>query len=150
LRRIFDLLAARAGLVLSAGALGASMTSQFYVFVGFLVLALTAALIWRRTATKVVDWELFVAFIRRDFPPDHRDDAQEIAAGLAELVGIEIKQLWSEHTLKQIAGWAHDLFSVRVEDFVDLFSVEYGVACDGNTTFRTIVEKVVENQKKST
>src|SRR5439155_22632779 len=102
--------------------LGASMTAQFYVFVGFLILALTAAL-WRRTATKAVDWELFVAFIRRDFPPDHRDAAQEIAAGLAELVGIEIKQLRPEHTLKQIAGWAHDLFSVRVEDFADLISV---------------------------
>src|SRR5688500_5339113 len=102
------------------------MTPQFYVFVGFLILALTAALIWRRTGTKAVDWELVVAFIRRDFPPDQRDAAQEIAAGLAELVGIEIKQLRPEHTLKQIVGWAHDLFSVRVEDFADLISVEYG------------------------
>jgi hypothetical protein len=131
-------------------ALGASMAPQFYVFAGFFILALTAALIWRRTATKAVDWELVVAFIRRDFPPDQRDAAQEIAAVLAELVGFEIKQLRPEHTLKQIAGWTHYLFSVRVEDFADLISVEYGVACDGNTTFRTIVERVVENQRKST
>ena len=126
------------------------MTSQFCVFVGFLILALTAAVIWRRTGTKAVDWELVVAFIRRDFPSDQRDTAQEIAAGLAELVGIEIKQLRPEHTLKQIAEWAHYFFSVHAEDLVTLFTVEYDVACDGNTTFQNIVEKVVENQKRGT
>jgi hypothetical protein len=126
------------------------MTPQFYVFVGFLVLALTAALIWRRTGTKAVDWELVVAFIRQDFPPDQRDAAQEIAAGLAELVGLEIKQLRPEHTLKQITEWTHNFLSVTVEDLSELFRVEFDIACDGNTTFRTIVEKVVENQKKGT
>jgi hypothetical protein len=54
---------------------------------------------------ETVDWELVVAFIRRDFPPDQRDAAREMAAVLAELVGIEIKQLRPEHTLKQIAEW---------------------------------------------
>ena len=127
--------------------LGATMTPQFYVFVGFLILALTGALIWRRTGTKPVDWELVVAFIRRDFPPDQRDVAQEIAAVLAELVGIEIKQLRPEHTVQQIAEWAHYLFSMRVEDLAMVFRAEYGVACDGNTTFRTLVEKIVETQK---
>ena len=126
------------------------MTPQFYIFVGFLILALTAALVWQRTCTKPVDWQLVVAFIRRDFPPDQRDAAQEIAAGLAELVGLEIKQLRPEHTLKQIAEWSHYFFSVSVEDLATLFRVEYRVACDGNTRFRTIVEKVVENQKKGT
>ena len=126
------------------------MTPQFYVFVGFLILALTAALMWRRAHAKPVDWELVVAFIRRDFPPDQRDAAQEIAAGLAELIGLEIKQLRPEHTLKQIAESTHHFFSVTVEDLMTLFRVEYGVACEGSTTFRTIVEKIVENQKKGT
>ncbi|HEY3138514.1 MAG TPA: hypothetical protein VGL29_20995 [Blastocatellia bacterium] len=126
------------------------MTPQFYVFVGFLILALTGALIWRRTGTKPVDWELVVAFIRRDFPPDQRDAAQEIAAVLAELVGIEIKQLRPEHTVQQIAEWAHYFFSIRVEDLAMVFRAEYGVTCDGNTTFRAVVEEVVENRKKRT
>src|SRR6266480_2346994 len=55
-----------------------------------------------------------------------------------------------EHTLNQIAEWTHYFFSVPVEDLATLFRVEYRVACDGNATFRTIVEKVVENQKKGT
>ena len=126
------------------------MTPQFYIFVGFLILALTAGLVWQRTCTRPVDWQLVVAFIRRDFPPDQRDAAQEIAAGLAELVGLEIKRLRPEHTLKQIAESTHYFFSIPVEDLVMLFRVEYGVACEDSTTFRTIVEKIVENQKKGT
>jgi hypothetical protein len=79
------------------------MTLQFCIFVGFFILALTAILVWRRTSAKLVDWELVVAFIRRDFPPYQWDVAQEIAAGLGELVGFEIKQLRPEHALKEIA-----------------------------------------------
>jgi len=126
------------------------MTLQFFIFVGFLILALTAVLLWRRTGAKVVDWELVVAFIRRDFPPDQRDVAQEIAAGLGELVGFEIKQLRPEHTLKQITEWGPYFFSVRVEDLAMMFQAEYGVACDDDITFRTVVERIVANQKKCT
>jgi len=125
------------------------MTPQFYIFLGFLLLALTAALMWRRTRTKLVDWELVVAFIRRDFPTHERDVAQETAAWLAELVGFGIKQLRPEHTLKQIAEWTRDFLSVPVEDLATVFRVEYGIACDGNTTFRALVEKIVETQKRA-
>ena len=101
-------------------------------------------------APRWLDWELVVAFIRQDFPPDQRDAAQEIAVGLAELGGLEIKQLRPEYILKQIAKWGHNFLSVTVEDLSELFRVEFGVASDGNTTFRSLVEKVVENQKKGT
>jgi hypothetical protein len=43
---------------------------------------------------------------RLDFPPEHRDVAQQIAAGLAEIVGMKIKQLKPQHNLSQIAEWA--------------------------------------------
>ena len=117
------------------------MTPQFYIFLAFLLLALTAALMWRRMRAKPVDWELVVAFIRRDFPPHERDVAQEIAAWLAELVGFGIKQLRPEHTLKQITEWTCDFLSVPVEDLATVFRVEYGIACDANTTFRALVER---------
>ena len=98
---------------LSGITLGATMALQFCIFVGFFILALTAVLMWRRTG-KLVDWELVVAFIRLDFPPDQRDAAQEMAAVLAELVDIEIKQLRPEHTPKQIAEW--ETFDLAITD----------------------------------
>ncbi|HEV8341969.1 MAG TPA: hypothetical protein VGR30_06330 [Candidatus Binatia bacterium] len=125
------------------------MTPQFYVYLGIALLLITGARILQRQRTKPVDWELVVAFIRRDFPPSHRDVAQEIAAMLAERVGFEIKQLRPEHTLNQIAEWAQDSLSVSAADLAELFVVEYGIECDANTAFRTLVEKVVEKQKKS-
>jgi hypothetical protein len=79
------------------------MALQFCIFVGFFILALTAVLMWRHTGKLLIGSLLL--FIRRDFPPDQRDAAREMAAVLAELVGIEIKQLRPEHTLKQIAEW---------------------------------------------
>ena len=65
-------------------------------------------------------------------------------------MGLEIKQLRPEHTLKQIAEWTHGFLSVPPEDLAMVFREEYGVACDRNTMFRTVVEKVVENQRKGT
>jgi hypothetical protein len=53
-----------------------------------------------RSSSKPVDWELYVAFIRREFPPAQRDIAQEVALRLAEIVGLEIKELHPDCTLK--------------------------------------------------
>jgi hypothetical protein len=125
------------------------MTPQFYVYLGIALLLITGAGIFQRQRTEPIDWELVVAFIRRDFPPSQRDVAQEIAATLAERVGFEIKQLRPEHTLNQIAEWADDSLSVSAAGLAELFVVEYGIECDANTAFRTLVEKVVEKQKKS-
>ena len=104
--------------------------------------------IWR-PLPKGIDWALEVAFIRLDFPPEQRGVAQQLAAGLAEIVGMKIKQLRPEHTLNQIAEWADDSLSISAADLAKLFVVEYGIECDANTAFRTLVEKVVEKQKKS-
>src|ERR1043165_6507960 len=59
-----------------------------------------------RAAPKGIDWALEVAFIRLDFPPAQRIIAQQLAAGLAEIVGMKIKQLKPEHNLSQIAECA--------------------------------------------
>ncbi len=120
------------------------MTPQFYLFLGALILLMTAGrIVWRQN-TKQVDWELIVAFIRLDFPPYQRDVAQKIAAGLAQIVGLKIKQLRPEHTLEQIAAWAENRISGT--HLVKLFYAAYSVKCDPDITFRTLVEKVVEKQ----
>ncbi len=89
------------------------------------------------------------AFIRREFPLHQRDIAQEIAGTLAEFVGLEIKRLRVDNTLKTIAQWQYDFLSISEKDLVAMFYVEYGVACDADTEFRTIVEKIVEKQRES-
>jgi len=93
-----------------------------------------------RSAPKGVDWALEVAFIRLDFPPAQRVIAQQLAAGLAEIVGMKIKQLKPEHNLTQIAEWADD--GIYAKDLITLFVVAFNVKCDANTTFRDLVEKV--------
>ena len=76
------------------------MAPQFYAYLGaLLALLLTGVRIVWRKGSKPDDWELLVAFIRLDFPPDQREVAQKIAVGLAEMVGLKIKRLWPEHTL---------------------------------------------------
>jgi hypothetical protein len=95
--------------------------------------------VWRRQ-NKPVDWALIVAFIRLDFPPHQREVAQKIAAGLAEIVGLKIRELRPEHTIKQIADWTKD--TVSVNDLMKVFNVAFNVRCDENTTFRDLVEMV--------
>jgi hypothetical protein len=122
------------------------MSPQFYGYLGLLFLLLTGVRVVWRKGPKTNDWELLVAFVRLDFPPQQRDIAQKIATGLAEIVGLKIKQLRPEHTLKQIADWADDRIHAR--DLITLFVVAFGVRCDANTTFRDLVEKITEKGKK--
>jgi len=99
--------------------------------------------VWR-PASKGIDWALEVAFIRLDFPPAQRIIAQQLAAGLAEIVGMKIKQLKPEHNLSQIAEWADD--GIYAKDLITLFVVAFNVKCDANTTFRDLVEKVASKK----
>ncbi len=78
------------------------------------------------------------------FQPPYRDIAQQIAAGLAEIVGIRIKQLKPEHNLSQIAEWAEE--GIYAKDLITLFVVAFNVKCDANTTFRDLVEKVARKK----
>jgi hypothetical protein len=98
-----------------------------------------------RAAPKGIDWALEVAFIRLDFPPEQRVIAQQLAAGLAEVVGMKIKQLKPEHNLSEIAAWAAN--QIHARDLITLFVVAFDVNCDELTTFRSLVEKVA--RKKS-
>jgi hypothetical protein len=66
--------------------------------------------------------------------------APQLAAGLAEIVGMKIKQLTPEHNLIDIAGWAQD--GIHAKDLITLFLVAFEVRCDEKTTFRNLVEKV--------
>jgi hypothetical protein len=117
------------------------MIPPFYLYLGALVLLMSLVrVVWRQRG-KPTDWALVVAFVRLDFPPDQRDLAQKIAVGLAEIVGMKIKQLRPEHTLKQIAAWSSD-DHIHAQDLTKIFRVAFGVACDDNTTFRTVVEAV--------
>jgi hypothetical protein len=116
-----------------------------YLIVAAILLLMMAGRVAFRPAPKGIDWALEVAFIRLDFPPEQRVIAQQLAAGLAEIVGIRIKQLKPEHNLTEIAAWAAN--QIHARDLITLFVVAFDVRCDQSTTFRGLVEKVA--QKKS-
>lgn len=117
-----------------------------YLLLAVILLVMTCGRMIFRSTPKGVDWALEVAFIRLEFPPDQRDIAQQLAAGLAEVVGIKIKQLKPEHNLSQIADWAED--KIYAKDLITLFVVAFNVKCDPNTTFRNLVEKVARKQSE--
>ena len=122
------------------------MPSQFYLFLGAVILLMALGrivVVWRR-GPKSLDWELVVAFIRLDFPAGQRDIAQKIAAGLAEIVGTKIKRLKPENQLEQIVGWAEN--PIQVSDLIKVLHAAYGIHCDAETTFRTLVAKVTESR----
>ena len=122
------------------------MIPQYYEYLGAVILLLTVGrILWRRSPTKV-DWELIVAFVRLEFPPDQRDIAQKIAAGLAEIVGVKIKQLKPENTLTEIVNCAEE--QIYTLDLIKVFNVAYGVTCKPETTFRLLVEKIADKQQQ--
>ena len=114
--------------------------ASFYLLIAAVLLLMTLRRVVFRAAPKGIDWALEVAFIRLDFPPPQRAVAQQLAAGLAEIVGMKIKQLKPEHNLSQIAEWADN--HIYAKDLITLFVVAFNVRCDANTTFRDLVEKV--------
>lgn len=115
-----------------------------YLLLAAILLVMTCGRVIFRSTPRGVDWALEVAFIRLEFPPDQRVVAQQLAAGLAEIVGMRIKQLKPEHNLSQIADWAED--KIYAKDLITLFVVAFNVKCDHNTTFRNLVEKVARKQ----
>jgi hypothetical protein len=123
------------------------MGPQLYLLLGALVLLTTVARIIRRQRVRQTDWELIVAFVRLEFPPEQRDIAQKIAAGFAEIVGLKIKELRPEHTLKEIAAWAES--RIHATDLVKIIYAAFRVKCDPDMTFRKAVEKVAEKQRTS-
>jgi len=119
------------------------MMPVYLFFAIFLLLIVGGAIILRPTP-RGIDWELEVAFIRLEFPPDQRLVAQQLAAGIAEIVGMKIKQLKPDHTLSQIADWAEN--KIYAKDLITLFVVAFNVECDSDTTFRKLVEKVAHGK----
>ena len=119
------------------------MTSLYLVLAAILLL-MTLGRVVLRGAPKGIDWALEVAFIRLDFPPEQRVVAQQLAAGLAEVVGMRIKQLKPEHNLTEIAGW--EVNQIYAKDLITLFVVAFDVKCDESTTFRSLVEKVTRKK----
>ena len=115
-----------------------------YLLVAVILLLMTVGRVVWRTAPKGIDWTLEVAFIRLEFPPEQRVVAQQLAAGLAEIVGMKIKQLKPEHNLTEIAEWAED--GIYAKDLITLFIVAFNVRCDESTTFRNLVEKVTQKK----
>ena len=118
-----------------------------YLLVAAILLFLTFRPVIFRAGPKGIDWALEVAFIRLDFPPEQRVVAQQLAAGLAEIVGMRIKQLKPEHNLTQIAGWAQD--DIYARDLITLFVVAFNVQCDEATTFRSLVERVARKKTET-
>ena len=120
------------------------MIPQFYVYLGAVILLMTLGrVVWPRRS-KPMDWALIVAFIRLDFPPQQRGVAQKIAAGLAEIVGLKIRELRPEHTIKQIAAWAKD--PVSAMDLMKVFNLAFNIKCDEHTTFRQLVEMIAAQE----
>ena len=122
------------------------MSLQVFLIVLGLLVILTLGRFAVRTAPKGPDWALEVAFIRLDFPPEQRGVAQQIAAGLAEVVGMRIKELTPEHNLAQIADWAEN--QIYAKDLIHLFLVAFEVRCDESTTFRDLVESVFARRQR--
>jgi hypothetical protein len=123
------------------------MMAPIYLLLVAILLLLTLRPVIFRTGPKGIDWALEVAFIRLDFPPEQRVVAQQLAAGLAEIVGMKIKELKPEHNLTEIAGWAKD--DIYAKDLITLFVVAFHVTCDEVTTFRSLVEKVAVKKAQS-
>ena len=120
------------------------MIPHLFEYLGAIILLMTLGrILWHRSPSKI-DWELVVAFVRLEFPPDQRDIAQKIAAGLAEIVGVKIKQLKPENTLGQIGNWAEERIDTR--DLIKVFNMAYGVTCEPDTTFRSLVEKIADKR----
>ena len=115
-----------------------------YLLVAAILVLMTLGRVSLRAAPKGIDWALEVAFIRLDFPPEQRVVAQQLAAGLAEIVGMKIKQLKPEHNLTEIAGWAAN--QIYAQDLITLFVVAFDVTCDESTSFRSLVEKVTRRK----
>jgi hypothetical protein len=115
-----------------------------YLFLAVVLLLLTFGRVVFRSTPRGIDWALEVAFIRLDFPPEQRVVAQQLAAGLAQIVGMKIKQLKPEHNLTEIAVWAQD--GIYAKDLITLFVVAFNVTCDEVTTFRSLVEKVARKK----
>jgi hypothetical protein len=120
------------------------MLSPVYILLGGILLLVTLGRVVVRGGAKGTDWALETAFIRLDFPPEHRAVAQQLAACLAEVVGMKIKQLTPGQNLAQIADWADD--RIYAKDLITLVIVAFNVRCDSNTTFRALVEKVAEKK----
>ena len=115
-----------------------------YLLVAVILVLMTFGRVFFRPAPRGIDWALEVAFIRLEFPPEQRVVAQQLAAGLAEIVGMKIKQLKPEHNLTEIAAWAED--GIYAKDLITLFVVAFSVTCDECTTFRNLVEKVARKK----
>jgi hypothetical protein len=120
------------------------MITQITLLIALILLLMTLGRVVWRPLPKAVDWALEVAFIRLDFPPEQRGVAQQLAAGLAEIVGMKIKQLRPEHDLSQIAQWAEN--QIYAKDLITLFVVAFSVKCDAETTFRDLVERVARKK----
>ncbi|HYA28726.1 MAG TPA: hypothetical protein VEI95_07895 [Acidobacteriota bacterium] len=124
------------------------MNAPVFILLAVILLLMTVGrLIFRPMPQKGIDWALEVAFVRLDYPPPYRDVAQQLAAGLAEIVGMKIKQLRPEHNLKQIAAWSED--QIYANDLITLFVVAFNVNCDVDTTFGELVEKVAQKKAES-
>jgi hypothetical protein len=123
------------------------MMAPVYLLLAVILLLMTFGRVVFRAAPRGIDWTLEVAFIRLEFPPEQRVVAQQLAAGLAEIVGMKIKQLKPEHNLTEIAGWAQD--GIYAKDLITLFVVAFNVKCDESTTFRSLVEKVTRKKAES-
>jgi hypothetical protein len=120
------------------------MNAPIFLSLALILLLMTVGRVIFRAGPKGTDWALEVAFIRLEFPPEHRDLAQQIAAGLAEIVGMKIKQLKPEHNLNQIAEWAEK--GIYARDLITLFLVAFDVKCNPNTSFAGVVQKVAERK----
>lgn len=120
------------------------MMTQITLLIALILLLMALGRVVWRPLPKAADWALEVAFIRLDFPPEQRGVAQQLAAGLAEIVGMKIKQLRPEHDLSQIAQWAEN--QIYAKDLITLFVVAFNVKCDAATTFRDLVERVARKK----
>lgn len=121
------------------------MNASVYLLLAAILLVMTIGRLIFQPARQGIDWALEVAFVRLDFPQPFRDVAQQLAAGLAEIVGMKIKQLKPAHNLSEIATWSPD--HIQAKDLITLFVIAFDVQCDPETTFGDLVERVAQRKK---
>ena len=67
------------------------MAPEFWFGLIAFVLLAAVTTISQGRQSKVIDWDIYMAFVRHDFPPEQRDTAQGLAGSVEDSSGRQSK-----------------------------------------------------------
>ena len=79
------------------------MAPEFWFGLIAFVLLAAVTTISQGRQSKVIDWDIYMAFVRHDFPPEQRDTAQGLAGSSEDSSGRQSRSFGPEYTLREIA-----------------------------------------------